>query len=960
MFYNIATAYQYSGRVDKPSCNNLYLPLEIDTEYATLSEFIDSRGNYGHQLINKTITGQVRSIAKDRGKIYEYPGILELPRYTITKYSFIGWDYLKELGYKIYETHLAPGDDLSDLPFLQLDIFAFFAVAELYRIFKGKYLQDIHELVIGSDKKRGITQGRRLRTYTVYKGNHYEWVEMPWVVSINKFEYRIRLCIYDTGAVHGNVSYQKFCTNAGIELVYKETFTSDEKSKMLEMYKHRGIEFDNYAKGDLYNYDALLANARKFKTIYKTIGLEDYFTLPRLTIGSTISKLIESAINNLFDHTENDKTYINKFCKLASADYLKRLGTTGALNAKVDGGRCRNNRPRETFKKGTLCDIDISGCYGEGLRVQTYPIGIPIIFDYKRDSERNEYLTLRQFLSKYSKEFVPGLWQGRVSLKENYQLKNPQDYLASWIPPKDISKMVTDSEYQTTDRWWEVDNIGTIKIFKYDIQNAIITHDFIQWLDNVASKKQRAELLDNLLVVTAMWYPKCERVSSIKNLLKAYKNHKGTNKTQVNHKSQQTEKVVSEKECYAWYGINLGDLIVTKLLIERKKHPKKTPLNELYKLCINTIYGDMVSPFFTVGNVVVGNNITARARALAWCMEKGLNGWQTITDGCTFDLNQVTYPYKKFKINGINSTSTYRDRGNKHLKLESLAKDSKDNINKWSLNSDGSLSVDNGGRSIIIDAKQALFQVSKLALDHLRNQFPKLDVLHQVTKDIYGNDRLGQFEFEVKGFFDTGTFHGTANYCLWFNGSAKPKMRSYSSRKQNIYDLKEDLILIDKSNPAYEFLNSLTSPNKIPRSKVYVKNRIMKVKDYQNNYSKYKSSNIFPGCTVEKAGLLREFSLSQFTFNTYKQYKSWKLEQERLLRQYGQSYEMFFINNDGSLNYQKMIEDIEDSIYKGDKQFIDRKGKRGKGKIEQMNDHPSLKGLDKAKNYLDYYQGIYN
>ena len=162
--------------------------------------------------------------------------------------------------------------------------------------------------------------------------------------------------------------------------------------------------------------------------------------------------------------------------------------------------------------------------------------------------------------------------------------------------------MVTDNEYQTTDLWWEVDNIGTIKIFKYDIKNAIITHDFIQWLDNVASKKQRAELLDNLLVVTAMWYPKCERVSSIKNLLKAYKNHKGTNKTQVYHKSQQTEKVVSEKECYAWYGINLGDLIVTKIIIERKKHPKKTPLNELYKLCINTIYGDMVSPFFTVGN----------------------------------------------------------------------------------------------------------------------------------------------------------------------------------------------------------------------------------------------------------------------------------------------------------------------------------------------------------------------
>ncbi|MEO0968266.1 MAG: hypothetical protein AAFX80_07980, partial [Cyanobacteria bacterium J06639_18] len=57
------------------------------------------------------------------------------------------------------------------------------------------------------------------------------------------------------------------------------------------------------------------------------------------------------------------------------------------------------------------------------------------------------------------------------------------------------------------------------------------------------------------------------------------------------------------------------------------------------------MYGDMVSKYFMTSNPVVGNNITARARCLAWFMEKGLHGWQSITDGCAFELNGVLYPY---------------------------------------------------------------------------------------------------------------------------------------------------------------------------------------------------------------------------------------------------------------------------------------------------------------------------
>nr|YP_010951645.1 hypothetical protein RU988_pgp210 [Laurencia elata]WMP12584.1 hypothetical protein [Laurencia elata] len=50
--------------------------------------------------------------------------------------------------------------------------------------------------------------------------------------------------------------------------------------------------------------------------------------------------------------------------------------------AKTNGGRCYNNRPLEPSLKGILIDVDITGCYGKGLKLQRYLIGKPMIISY--------------------------------------------------------------------------------------------------------------------------------------------------------------------------------------------------------------------------------------------------------------------------------------------------------------------------------------------------------------------------------------------------------------------------------------------------------------------------------------------------------------------------------------------------------------------------------------------------
>ncbi|AKG24955.1 hypothetical protein [Calothrix sp. 336/3] len=931
MFYLSADGYNYQHPINDPQGQNAYLPLEIDTEYTHPKWNIHNPS----KVVCINLTVQMRAIGMDVGLTYDHPENPLKRRYKPLMTCFAPIDYLRDNGYSVELSRPSKINNAIDLPWIQVDLFAFFALAELLRVVEGKYRTDILSFITTSNNE-GIEQGRRLRTFTKAGNQYLNWIELPWLLKVNGYEYRVRCCIHDTCAVQGVSSYASFCANSNIILPYKDNFNPEEKSRMDDMYIERPDDFRDYALGDLYNYPALQNHAQQFKDIYEELGVEKYYESPRLTVGATVCKLIEATLLQIFKADKGDRNPINAFCKPASADSLKRITrTTAWMNAKVDGGRCRNNRPTTTTIKGVLCDIDISSCYGEGLRSQIYPMGIPVIIDYPMNTPNNQYETLKSFLGKYRRKLVPGLWQARVSLREGYKLENSQDFFSSWFPPNDPTKMPTDSDFSETDQWWEVENVGDIKILNNEITHAILTHDGLQWIENIAGKRLKTELLNNLVVETAMYYPNCERVNSVDELLEAHKSHNGRNTCEVKVKNTRSRKISIEQECHRWIGVNFGDLLIDKLLLKRRQYPKENPMNTKYKLCVNTVYGDMVSPFFTIGNVVVGNNITARARALVWYMEKGFHGMQTITDGCVFDLNRVLYPRDNRKINGSMVVNLYADNKLSHHTFKPLSYNDDLSVTVKSYE----LGYDNTGRiDLLADfgddvepefIDEPIKWINERAMVHLRNLFPEVDVLHGLSKDLYGNLRQGLFEFEAKGFFNSGSFHGSANYSL--QAKYKPTkyaMRSYSkngcksidSSSENPNDLYIDS---EDEKPSENFLNQLYNPERLTRSPVYIKSRILKIGDYRKNIRKWRDSNVYPGCTVESAALLHEFSLSQFTFKTYDQYKGWRREYESLGRRYNQSYEMFFLNEDGTLNYQLMIETIDAAIRNGDKCLFD-------------------------------------
>lgn len=937
----------------------VFLPLVIDTEFYhppiayTEGEDINR--------IQQTITCQVRHINSNERFIFTHPDSTAIARHPVMQTQCIAFDWLIAQGYQVKVETVDQGFkwDKTDRE-LQIDLYAHFAVAELFRVFTGQMLRQVEKMCLTRAGKHVISQGRRVQTSNTIRPNHaQQWVSFDKTrVCIDGEPFRIRLCMWDTIAILGNQSLEKLAKLAGHELQYKSELEHLEKSDMVRVYLEKPEAFDNYAKGDLDVYDILMGCQENLKRIHTELGLTDYWKegeSMRMTIGATVAKLFEGGLMKHMGISEVKK--LHELTTHGNSETIKQENTTAKYLAKVDGGRCRNNRPTDVSIKSLMVDIDINGCYGNGLKNQMFPIGRPIIIGYPVGSEKNKHMTLGEFIKMTEGDLVPGLWQARVSYREGYKAKYGQDFLMSWHPPKNLDKMPTDTDNESGE-WWTEDNVGISKIATHDINLALINHDYLQLIENICSTRQRRELLDNLVVISALYYPKSCKVAKPQNLQTEISKHKGKNTVTV--KGAKLKQVITNiQECHAWYGVNLGDLLVTELLrirkTKRKDVPEETIFNELYKLIINTIYGDQVSPYFEIGNTCVGNNITARARCMAWYMEKGLNGVQTITDGCAFELNRIVHERNTklttetlFEVYTKGShEGNYRlaPLGNKPIELRSWSETSKGNYKANLFQNEQELNYE---------------AIADMTLEHLQNLFPVVDVLHKEINGI-----KGQYSLEIKNVISGGSFHGSANYLFneYDDIYLKAKMRSYGKDKHRAVELTNNCLEIIREDykPATEFLSNLYQSSKgVKQTKVFVDSSILKIGTYKHLYdSRYESTQLFPGCTMEKARLLRMFSLNQFTFRTFEQYRSWEREWKRLIDATGWSYEQFFENDDKTINVQAMVIEVDRRIRNGDKGWFNG---RGLSKyLEKVSDgsrnHPEWAALRKMQEFYGNYYG---
>jgi hypothetical protein len=336
----------------------------------------------------------------------------------------------------------------------------------------------------------------------------------------------------------------------------------------------------------------------------------------------------------------------------ASVRHLAKFTNTIAFNALVQGGRCNNERTT-AYTIGIGADIDLKSCYGTSLTDFNYFIGLPSLFGYAENEER---MTLGDWFKKWEKELIPGAWTLTVS----GNLLFCQDLIYSkLVNLKEINQSVFNSfDKEAPDDEMRDNDVahipGIFVLLKKKIQNGIITHDIWQAIKAIATNKEMSEL-NKLDVVCAAVYKKSDCCNTTQEWTDRILADTGSKTV-----DQGSAGGTTDTRTTAWIGINIGDFISplvrrrgeikTQLKEEKaKSNPDADQISHLegldsiLKLVINTLYGVLASPFFPIGNTVVANNITARARLGVWMLNKALHTRLSITDGGPYSPIKVPF-----------------------------------------------------------------------------------------------------------------------------------------------------------------------------------------------------------------------------------------------------------------------------------------------------------------------------
>jgi hypothetical protein len=349
------------------------------------------------------------------------------------------------------------------------------------------------------------------------------------------------------------------------------------------------------------------------------------------------SELVIQAIDEdqgdikVFLHAKFDSTGMDACSVKTWAD--RPTTTTLPFNALVHGGRCNNELPFD-YCLNDGADIDISGCYGESLRTLTYPLGIPSAWAFSSNEER---MTFGDWLVQHESDLIPGLWTATISGALDFE----QDLLHSkLVSAKDIRRVSKHADDKS-------DILCDFPLLRREVKNAIITHDLLEAIRKIASNREWKRIL-SLQLVTATAYRKSDRVESFEEwcctVIRDPGEFRVKSGTPVDSRNR------------SWVGIPLDDF-VGKLADLRKKYKRSKKdqslpeqdqkryegLDHVLKLMINVLYGTMASSFFPIGNTVVANNITGRARLGVWMLAKSLGLRQTITDGGIYSPRSVYY-----------------------------------------------------------------------------------------------------------------------------------------------------------------------------------------------------------------------------------------------------------------------------------------------------------------------------
>lgn len=272
---------------------------------------------------------------------------------------------------------------------------------------------------------------------------------------------------------------------------------------------------------------------------------------------------------------------------------------------------------------------------------------------------------------------------------------------------------------------------------------------------------------------------------------------------------------------------------------------------------VNTLYGDFASPYFPIGNTIVANNITAKARVGTWMMSKALHTRQSITDGGMYALREVplfTDTAKKLGFEGLHDQTNWLEK-HKYTRVIGPLGDVnwEDELQKYKDNPQGY-------------ENKLQENLDTEAEKHVSKFWSKYNLVLPF-----------KVEHKVEGTFEVAAYESKAHYML---------RQVVDGDKYKIRGAKEFKDVSYTKHPMFEILtNTVEGSNLWPSSNIYSHTYLLKVKKWclAQDTTGYKNIvHLMPGDLVEET---RPFRVNNtWTFcDTAKEYKARVRQANRLV-----------------------------------------------------------------------------
>ena len=730
-----------------------------------------SAGNHGEYLHPNSHPAKFKPILIDVKRKMQL--LAEMQSLRVFQTPFVILDFLNET----YKIQWRPIKDLQRKRVKTLKIYFFFSFKDIQFLF-AKDSDFLYYCLQFLERIRRITTKFNKPIALPYEINLPTKSGMKW--------HALSLEVIDICAMQGAKGLQVYLQNVGLPDETKDLWDWSKNGNPLDFMLSRPKDFLKYIRGDVKYLKAVYTKTIEFyNTIAATIGVascDDWGLSTGKITARIASEWLAGRPNVRLPTADGNKEKpLYWYNRLAAPEAMKQLSHLVGNRALLylgmtDGGRCVKERSTIDVLDGVLIDIDINSCYGNGLKNQVFPIGNPSIIKFP--------MKFKDWEDTYSKYLIPGLWVARISwrdapFKQDLLLSKVQKAFTAWEHYQShFAEHNSDADRQYDASMY----LGT-----NEVNLAAFTHDLYQVILKYSGNNELAWVRENAIIECFAYYDKRDETNKVIPEMCEIKSIKeiGTNGLMW---------------CTKWVRVELKDLAGT-LLDNRTTHKNKVKLynkhfgqnnkdaigkdvpervvindieftktdwiyhnsiQEFIKLIVNTIYGCIASTYFAgdktgISNFVIGNNITARARTLAWCMAKGLYSLMGVTDGGVFNVNEVAFYYRK-SLNNFTELGFENFKGSNGQVVIEIKP-----LYGYEIAQDESMFK-------ILDKNN---HVQNLAWKHLSNIFGELDIF-----------KYNQYSFEVKKLYTECQIRNKSDYRLFnkVNDEETIRIRGLSKR----------------------------------------------------------------------------------------------------------------------------------------------------------------------------------